>query len=124
MMEYVLEYLEEMNVFASDNEEQDKLEEGILMFLSENGISEEDTVDYYRQYVLKRIQIINRDDIKRFFIQYPVISEVNQIVIEYNYDGILPKERVAELYKLMYRLYDCGLNDRYIPAQDVKQILG
>ena len=95
MMEYVLEYLEEMNVFASDNEEQDKLEEGILMFLSENGISEEDTVDYYRQYVLKRIQIINRDDIKRFFIQYPVISEVNQIVIEYNYDGILPKERVS-----------------------------
>ena len=124
MMEYVLEYLEEMNVFASDTEEQDKLEEGILMFLSENGISEEDTVDYYRQYVLKRIQIINRDDIKRFFIQYPVISEVNQIVIEYNYDGILPKERVAELYKLMSRLYDCGLNDRYIPAQDVKQILG
>lgn len=123
MTEYVLEYLERLDVSISDREEQDKIEEGIRMYLRENGISDEDTGEYYKQYILKHIQIINRNDLKQYFINYPVISEINQIVIEYNHDGALSQKRTAELYSRMSKLYECGLNDKYIPAYEIKQIL-
>ena len=61
---------------------------------------------------------------KEYFENYPSISGVNQIVIEYTHDGTISEDRIVELRKLMSVLYESGLNDRYVPANEVKQILG
>ena len=59
-----------------------------------------------------------------FVLRYPTISKVNQIAIEQDWDGTVPQERVAELYTLMEKLNAAGLYNKYIPAVEVKSILG
>lgn len=124
MIEFILEYLERNSVYAFNNEEQQKIEDGIKLYLLENGISDEDTGEYYKQYTTRHLQAVNRKDLKEYFENYPSISGVNQIVIEYNHDGTISEDRIVELRKLMSVLYESGLNDRYVPANEVKQILG
>ncbi len=124
MIEFILEYLERNSVYAFNNEEQQKIEHGIKLYLLENGISDEDTGEYYKQYTTRHLQAVNRKDLKEYFENYPSISGVNQIVIEYTHDGTISEDRIVELRKLMSVLYESGLNDRYVPANEVKQILG
>lgn len=124
MIEFILEYLERNSVYAFNNEEQQKIEDGIKLYLLENGISDEDTGEYYKQYTTRHLQAVNRKDLKEYFENYPSISGVNQIVIEYTHDGTISEDRIVELRKLMSVLYESGLNDRYVPANEVKQILG
>lgn len=124
MIEFILEYLERNSVYAFNNEEQQKIEDGIKLYLLENGISDEDTGEYYKQYTTRHLQAVNRKDLKEYFENYLSISGVNQIVIEYTHDGTISEDRIVELRKLMSVLYESGLNDRYVPANEVKQILG
>lgn len=124
MIEFILEYLERNNVYVLNDEEQHIIEEGIRLYLLENGISDKDTGEYYEQYILRHLLTVNSKDLKHYFENYPSISGVNQIIIEYIYDGTIAEEKVTELRKMMSALYESGLNDRYVPANEVKQILG
>ena len=49
---------------------------------------------------------------------------MNQTVIEFQYDGKLTEEQIEELYRNMQLLYASGLGDKYVPAMEIKQILG
>jgi len=123
MTEYVLNYLSDRGIQVSDQNEQEKLEQGIRMFLLENGINEVNENEYYRKYVERKLSIIDQVDLKKYFIHYMLISEVNQIVIEFNSDGKLSPSRKADLYRLMGKLHEAGLGEKYVPADEVGLIL-
>lgn len=124
MIDFILEYMEKNNVYILNDEELHSIEEGIALYLIENGISDDAAGEYYKQYILRHLQIVNSRDLKKYFEKYPIISGVNQIVIEYTHDGTITEEKVSELRKMMSVLYESGLNDRYVPANEVNQILG
>ena len=124
MINYIMDYLEENGTGADTADENVKLIAGIRLYLTENGISEEKTREYFKQYIDKHLAVINDNDLKQYFMMYPVISEVNQIAIEYKSDGILSKDRIGALYNYMAQLYAHGIGDKYVPAVEVKEILG
>lgn len=124
MIDFILEYLSSNNISVVNQDEQQKIEDGIKMYLLENGISENDLGTYYKEYVLRHLKIVSISDLKCYFIYYPIISSVKQTVIEFQYDGKLSEERTEKLYRNMQLLYASGLGDKYIPAMEVKQILG
>lgn len=124
MIDFILEYLSSNNISVVNQDEQQKIEDGIKMYLLENGISENDLGTYYKEYVLRHLKIVSISDLKYYFIYYPIISSVNQTVIEFQYDGKLSAEQTEELYRNMQLLYASGLGDKYVPAMEVKQILG
>lgn len=123
MIDFILEYMANRNVYASSQEEQINIENGIKRYLFENGISENDTGAYYRKYVKSHMQILNIVDLKKYFVYYPVISKINQLVIEYQQDNQLSDKKKADLYQNMQILYTCGLDDKYVPAPEIKKIL-
>ena len=121
MIEYILNYLElKGQIIASEA----AVETGISLYLKENGIDSEEKREYFCRYVDRRLALIAPADLKRYFVEYPTISKVNQIAIEQDWDGTVPQERVAELYTLMEKLNAVGLYNKYIPAIEVKSILG
>lgn len=124
MIEYLLNYMAMQGVYALSKREQELLESGIDRYLLENGIGKNDKGEYYKNYLDGHLKTISLTDLKSYFMNYPLISDVNQIAIEYQSDGEIPKERKKELYKLMEKLYSCGLGEKYIPIIEVKQILG
>ncbi len=124
MMEYLLNYMAMQGVYASSQREQELLESGIDRYLLENGIGKNDTGEYYRNYLDGHLKTISLTDLKSYFMNYSLISDVNQIVIEYQSDGEIQEERKKELYQLMEKLHSCGLGEKYIPIIEVKQILG
>ena len=95
MINYIMDYLEENGTGADTADENVKLIAGIRLYLTENGISEEETREYFKQYIDKHLAVINDNDLKQYFMMYPVISEVNQIAIEYKSDGILDRKSVV-----------------------------
>ncbi len=124
MIEYLLNYMAMQGVYASSQREQELLESGIDRYLLENGIGKNDTGEYYRKYLGRHLKTISLTDLKSYFMNYSLISDVNQIVIEYQSDGEIPEERKKDLYQLMEKLHSCGLGEKYIPIIEVKQILG
>lgn len=124
MMEYLLDYMAGRGAYALSQREQEMLESGIARYLLENGIGENDTGEYYKKYLAGHLKLISETDLKTYFMNYVLISDVNQIVIEYQIDGELPEKRKEDLYQLMQKLYACGLGEKYIPIMEVKQILG
>ena len=80
-------------VHAADQEEQDKIDSGIKLWLLENGIRETDKDEYRKQYIIKALDKINAADLKTYMMVYPIISEVIQIVFEYKEDGKISSER-------------------------------
>ncbi len=124
MIEYILNYLANKGQYASSKKEQELLEAGISKYLLESGIEEKDTGEYYKNYVGEHFKKLSVTDLKSYFINYQLISDVNQIVIEYQCDGVLPDERKMELYRFMEKLYLCGLGEKYVPIMEAKQILG
>ena len=124
MIVYILDYMAKYGVYASSQKEQKLLEAGIAQYLLENGIDEEQTGEYYKKYVLDHLEKISVSDIKAYFINYSLISDANQIVIEYHCDGSVPTERKNDLYLLMQKLHSCGLGEKYVPIIEIKQILG
>lgn len=124
MIEYVLNYMESMEQFVSTSIEAEAVEKGIRLYLEENGISPEEKREYFHRYIDRHLALIDPDDLKSYFIEYPTISEVKQIAIEQSWDGTVSQERVAELYALMTKLNEAGLYNKYVPAVEVKAILG
>lgn len=124
MIEYILNYIESNGQIITSAAEEAAVETGISLYLEENGIDLEEKRDYFRRYVNQHLALIAPDDLKNYFVEYPTISKVSQIAIEQVWDGTVPPERVTELYTLMTRLNDAGLYNKYIPAIEVKAILG
>ena len=124
MIDFVLEYMESKGICVESYAEQESIENGISLYLLENGIGADQSGDYYKQYVTRRLNLLNKDDLKTYFVEYPLMSDVLQIVMEYQSDGKLSDDRVCDLRQKMKALYDCGLGDKYVPAMEIRQILG
>lgn len=124
MLDYILDYLEQKNATASTQDEQINLERGIKRYLLENGIDENATGEYYKQFLKSYLNLILPEDLKSYFLNYGEISEINQIVLEFINDGKITDQRKKNLYELLDKLYRCGLRDKYIPITEVKQMLG
>lgn len=124
MLDYILDYLEQKNTTASTQDEQINLERGIKRYLLENGIDENATGEYYKQFLKSHLNLILPEDLKSYFLNYGEISEINQIVLEFINDGKITEQRKKNLYELLDKLYRCGLRDKYIPIMEVKQMLG
>lgn len=124
MIDFVLDYMEQRGQFADTQSEQEAMEYGISLYLTECGVPEDANGEYYRKYVNDHLGIVSPEDLKKYFICYPVISKVNQIAIEQKVDGALPDARKSELYQLMQLLYEQGLGEKYIPIQELKDVLG
>lgn len=124
MMEYILEYMEKCGQLADSATEEQKLEEGILLYLEENGISPAETRKYFYRYVNAHLALIDATDLKAYFVEYPTISKVKQIAIEKKCDGKVEQIRVAELYELIRELHSSGLGEKYVPAVEIREILG
>lgn len=124
MIEYILNYMESKGQIIASSAEQAAVETGIGLYLEENGIDSEEKREYFRKYVDQHLALITPADLKSYFVEYPIISKVNQIAIEQAWDGTVAPERVTELYTLMEKLNAAGLYNKYIPAVEVKSILG
>ena len=124
MIEYILNYLESKGQIITSAAEEAAVETGISLYLEENGIDSEEKREYFRRYIYRHLALIAPVDLKSYFVEYPTISKVKQIAIEQAWDGSVPPERVAELYTLMEKLNAAGLYNKYIPAVEVKSILG
>lgn len=124
MLDYILDYLEQKNVAASTQDEQINLERGIKRYLVENGIAENAIGEYYKQFLKAHLDLILPADLKSYFVNYFEISEINQIVLEFINDGKITDQRKKNLYESLDKLYRCGLDDKYIPITEVKQMLG
>lgn len=124
MIEYILDYLESKGQIIASAAEEAAVETGISLYLEENGIDLDEKREYFRRYVDRHLALITPADLICYFVEYPTISKVNQIAIEQAWDGTVSQERVAELYTMMERLNVAGLYNKYIPAVEVKSILG
>lgn len=108
MIEYILDYLANRGVYAASQGEQQQMEDGIARYLQENGLEDGNTGAYYQKYVSNHLQKISASDLKAYFLNYGLISDVNQIAIEYRCDGSLPEERIKTLYRLMEKCTPAG----------------
>lgn len=124
MIEYILNHMESKGQIIASAAEQAAVETGIGLYLEENGIDSEEKREYFRKYVDRHLALIAPADLKGYFVEYLTISKVNQIAIEQAWDGTVAPERVTELYTLMEKLNAAGLYNKYIPAIEVKSILG
>lgn len=123
MISYVLDYLTSKDIYISNKEERDELYAGIKLWLLENGIRETDKDGYRKQYIIEALDKISISDLKEYFISYPIISDVIQIVFEYREDGFVLNERKKQLMENMKRLYATGIGDKYIPVTEVNAII-
>lgn len=124
MRDFILDYIAKLGLSASSISEEELLEAGIAVYLSENGISSNAKGAYYENYVLSHLGTIAPSDMKLYFINYSVMSSVRQIVIKYCHEGFLPTERRKELMDLMRKLHECGLGEKYLPKAEIRSILG
>ena len=124
MIDFVLDYMGQKGQYADTQKEQKAIEQGISLYLTECGVPEDASGEYYRKFIKEHLGIISNEDLKKYFICYPTISKVNQIAIEQKVDGTIPDARRSELYQLMKQLYEHGIGEKYIPIQEVKEALG
>lgn len=124
MINFVFDYLEEKGIYAFSDKEQTAMELGISRFLQENGIRLYETREYHRSYVIKLLHKVDEADLKQYFINYHLLSEVNQVVIEVRATKTVALDQKTRLYRLMEELHRCGLGEKYVPIIEVKQILG
>ena len=124
MIDFVFDYLDNNGVYASSEKEQSTMEAGIERFLNENGIRLDETRAYHRSYVTKLLHKVDVSDLKSYIINYHLLSEVNQVVIEVR-SGEKPSQKHRDrLYRAMQELNRVGLGEKYIPVVEVKQLLG
>lgn len=124
MIDFVFDYLDNNGVYASSEKEQSTMEAGIERFLHENGIRLDETRAYHRSYVTKLLHKVDVSDLKSYIINYHLLSEVNQVVIEVR-SGEKPSQKHRDrLYRAMQELNRVGLGEKYIPVVEVKQLLG
>ncbi len=123
MKELIFDYMASQGIYISDEAEQKRLEKNIELFLLENGVRECDKSEYYAQFIMNRLKLINKNDMKEYFRNYQTISNVYQIVMEYNADNNVSEDKKTNLRQYMKMLYECGLGTKYIPEPEVKLIL-
>lgn len=124
MIDYIFDYLENEGVQVESTQEQHQLEDGIRMYLEENGIDTSESRPYFRRFVDAHLTLIDKEDFKSYFIAFPQLSKVKQIAIEYKNDGSVDAKRVEELYKLMSELHCMKLEEKYVPVIEIREILG
>ncbi len=124
MIDFVFDYLDNNGIYASSEKEQNAMEAGIERFLLENGIRLDEAREYHRTYVTKLLRKVDVSDLKSYIINYHLLSEVNQVVIEVR-SGEKPSQKHRDrLYRAMQELNRVGLGEKYIPVVEVKQLLG
>lgn len=124
MIDFVFDYLDNNSIYASSEKEQNAMEAGIERFLLENGIRLDEAREYHRTYVTKLLRKVDVSDLKSYIINYHLLSEVNQVVIEVR-SGEKPSQKHRDrLYRAMQELNCVGLGEKYIPVVEVKQLLG
>jgi len=124
MIDFVFDYLDNNSIYASSEKEQTAMEAGIERFLLENGIRLDEAREYHRTYVTKLLRKVDVSDLKSYIINYHLLSEVNQVVIEVR-SGEKPSQKHRDrLYRAMQELNRVGLGEKYIPVVEVKQLLG
>ena len=124
MLEWILDYLEKQGVVFGSGAELEEAAAGVRLFLTENGIQAEEQRPYFRRYLERCLGRIEPRDLKAFFRLYPEISRVKQICMEFTAGMPVESARAAQLRGSMTKLYQGGLGDRYVPAAEVKEILG
>ena len=124
MIEFILDYMENNGLYAENEQEQKGIEYGIALYLEENGINLKENRPYFHRYISSHLAIIDIPDLKAYFLNYPIIQQVHQIAIEQDQQGQLAPKRVQELYRLMTQLNHAGLGSKYVPAIEIKSILG
>ena len=124
MINFVFDFLDTNGVYANSENEQKAMESGIARFLQENGIRLDETREYHRSYVAKLLHKVDVHDLKPYFINYHLLSEVNQVVIEVRGGDKPSQEHRDRLYRAMQELNRVGLGEKYIPIVEVKQLLG
>lgn len=124
MIRYVLDYMEKSGVIFCSRNELVSVAEGVKLYLLENGIPEKESREYFQTYLNRSLARIERNEMKQFFLAYPIISRVNQICNEFKSNNTLSETRRSDLLKDMSQLYAMGLGYKYIPAAEVHEILG
>lgn len=124
MLEWILDYIETQGVLFGSQTELEEIAAGARLFLLENGVREDDQQPYFRRYLERCLGQIDRRDLKAFFRLYPDISRVRQICMEFTAGAPVEPARAAQLRDSMAKLYQSGLGDQYVPAAEIKEILG
>lgn len=124
MINYVIDYMETSGIVFSSCNELVNVIKGIKLYLFENGIPENDNREYFRQYLNRSLARIECHEIRQYFLAYHAISRVNQICIEYRNNGKVSNKRKVDLLNDMSELYSLRLGYKYIPAEEVYEILG
>ena len=123
MIDYLWEYLEVHRQYIYNSQERDRFINGARVFLSELGINEDDYNAINITEVRKKLCLVRNRDLKMFFMYYPIISKVQNIVSGYLCDGIVTEEERCLIYLFMIKLFDVGLDDMYIASEEVKNIM-
>lgn len=124
MIDFVWDYLERKGVYPDSRQEQQELDQGIEDFLDENGIRPWETRQYHRNFVLKRLALVEDRDLKAYFLHYDLLRLVNQLLVEARVRGSFTPHQRQQLYGLLEALHTAGLGDRYAPMDDIKSLLG
>ena len=125
MIDLVFDYMAAKGVVFYSQEETKTAEEGIREYLRCNGIPEEKTDGYYRDYLRSGLDIIDPTDLKAYFLHQKAISLVEQLRIEQaRAGGVLKPERAALLREALAELYRAGLGERYVPTEEQARIAG
>lgn len=124
IVDYILEYIENKGVSYFSELEYTNMLDGIKLYLLENGIKEDESKKYYLDYVSKHLKTIEPVDLKDYFVCYPLISNVNQMVIESRVTPEIGEEFKNALLSLLLEIRLRNGADKYIPCDEVKRILG
>ena len=123
MIDYLWEYLEARRQYIYNSQERDRFIYGARVFLTEMGIHEDAYNAINITEVRKKLCQVRNQDLKMFFMYYPIISKVQNIVTGYLCDGIVTEEERCLIYLFMLKLFDVGLDDMYIASEEVKNIM-
>lgn len=124
ILEFMLNYLEENEVVFMNREEQCNVTRGMKAYLKENGIDEMEEREYFKDFVSKHLEIIETNDLKDYFLAYPILSNINQIIIEYRSGMEVNIERKKELLSNLSELQLRKIGNKYVPILEINAILG
>lgn len=123
MLNYIMDYLEDKNVYAASAAEQVKLESGIKLFLEANGIAVDEKRPFFKNTVNRTLDMVDAADIKNYLINYKLIVDVNLLLCGIKSNKGANEIQKNQMYSLMTQLNECGLGDKYVPASEIKTMI-